>query len=692
MIASNRKGFLGISPAALCVAALIALSGCGGGDSGTKTSMNGEPPPPAPMVSDIDLMGSEDLAPGTTTLQPGESRTVGHTTISCPAGGAACVVEVKRDEATGQLSATSTGGVAMVAYAPPPPAPTPGPGQTISGATPVYADGTGKTIRTLLPDGTTTFAPISSAITRDFGASTTAVAAAGIHVKTVRSDGANGFHVTFVHGDQEETIHFEDGHFVSNANNYQYTNEQGARYFLWSFGDAFRKANRATGFSGYDYFTAMGGISGRERFWFVFGARTPDAAVPGAGSAGYEGWLFANTFDAGNPSNSERQRLYGHMKVVANFDLGRLEGVIRNIRGTEPGASGNTAAPWPTSSFAITDGRFVNGQFTATLTGRDSDPNPSLGQSAAGYVGNLLGELYGPNADEMSALLTATRDAADDAHDRVLEGYVYSRRVAGPHSDDAPLSTGVDRHLAPGTSPRIVSQDADNRVTAISSDGVGGYRITYLANGQSKTVELRPEDGQLGTVRESYTRRDGAITYYFRARTDSKYASAADWSHNRYEDADSDVWVFGTFGKVVHGSRTPAASMPSTGSATYLGSAYADVWEPSPANASVRNAGGIRGSLALSADFAAGSISGRIDNLARRMNLSSPYSSVSGQFAIDNGAIQGNGLTADLSGLGYSGAVRGAFYGPAADEAAGVMEATGSDSTMLHGRFIGTKQ
>ena len=61
-------------------------------------------------------------------------------------------------------------------------------------------------------------------------------------------------------------------------------------------------------------------------------------------------------------------------------------------------------------------------------------------------------------------------------------------------------------------------------------------------------MELRPEDGQFGTARESYHRRDGAIAYYFHACTDSKYASAADWSHNRCEHADSDVSVFGTFG------------------------------------------------------------------------------------------------------------------------------------------------
>lgn len=551
-------------------------------------------------------------------------------------------------------------------------------------------------IAELLPDPDVRFPTLSSTLRRDFQERRSSLTD-DAHVKAISSDGANGFHVTFGHGDEEETVHFKDEHFDPNACrtrracSYALTNEDGVRYWLWSSRDGFQKDDRATGISGYDDFTAMGGQFGSERFWFVFGARTPDAAVPSAGSAGYEGWLYADSYDAGDPSNSQRQRLYGQMKVVANFDLGRLEGVVRNIRGTEPGAPGSTQTLWPTSSFAITGGRFVNGQFTATLTGRDSNPDPSLGRSAAGYVGSLLGELYGPNAGEMGAVLNAARDAADDAHDRVLQGYVYSSRVAGPHSDDAPLSTGVDRQITDG-SPRIVSQDADNRVTAIASDGAGGYRISYLANGQSKSVEFGPEDGPFGTLWESYSRREGAIAYYFRPRTVGKYASAADWSHNRYRDPDSNVWVFGTFGKVVHGSRTPAESMPTTGRATYVGGAYADVWEPRPANASSRNAGGIRGSLALSADFAAGSISGRIDNLERRMNVSSPYSSVSGQFAIGNGTIRGNALSADLSGLGYSGSVRGAFYGPAADEAAGVLEATGSDSSLLHGRFIGEKQ
>ena len=559
--------------------------------------------------------------------------------------------------------------------------PTPKPGLTASKAAAVYADNAEKKISTLLPDGATAFAPLAAAITRDYDAGTTTVSAPSIYVESIRSDGDNGFHVTIVQGEDKNTIHFTKADFDPDGNDYEYTDPEGSRYSLWSYSDGFSKNDRTTGSSNYDYFTILGGTANTERYRFVFGARTPMSALP-KGSAGYEGGLYANSWDVNNPSSSQRQRLYGHMRIVANFDLGRLEGSIRSIRGTDPGADGNTRTLWPTSSFKITDGRINNGQFTATLEGHDSDPDPSLGRSAAGYVGGLLGEFYGPRADEMGAVLSAKRDAADDAHDRVLQGYVYSRRVLGKHTDTEPFSTGVDRDS--NTSPRVVPQDANNRVTEISSDGAGGYRITYLIDGQPKTVELGAEDGPWRTSWQSYTRRDGAILYYLRPY-DSEYSSVALWDDSRYANADSDSWVSGTWGYVVHGTRTPGASMPTTGSANYRGSAYAYVWEPE--NPSIDDAAHLRGSLNLSADFAAGSISGEIGSLERRMTSGSPYSSFSGRFHIGNGQIQGN----TLSGLGFSGSVKGAFYGPAAEEAAGIMQATDADSKMLHGRFIGTR-
>ena len=84
-----------------------------------------EPPPPPPTVYTVDLMGSTDLMPATRTIAPGETVKVGDTTVTCPTGGAACVLTVAQDALTGQLVASSTGAQAEVAYTAPEPPPTP---------------------------------------------------------------------------------------------------------------------------------------------------------------------------------------------------------------------------------------------------------------------------------------------------------------------------------------------------------------------------------------------------------------------------------------------------------------------------------------------------------------------------------------------------------------------------------------
>ena len=571
-----------------------------------------------------------------------------------------------------------------------PPAPAPradlesGPGLHLSNAAPVLADATDKTVLAAQEDGDTV--PTQSAvITRDTAESTTAVSTSGSSVKSIRGDGDGGFHVTFVDGendDREIPIHFERDDLAQGATSYR-KDVDGTTFWLWSPGVGFSDGNRIARQSGYDYLALLGGQArngqtGFERFRFIFGARTP-AEAQTMGQASYNGTFYADSWAAGSSSSAQRHRLDGHLRLVANFHLGKLEGYVRNVRGSD-------FSHWPTSSFSITDGRFnEQGQFTATLTGHDSADDPDLAQSAAGYVGELLGELYGPRADEIGAVLTATRDVADDAHDRVLEGRVIGKRVIGAHTDDAPFSTGVDRHDTNTSSPRVVSQGETNRVTAVTSDGNGGYRIAYLVDGQENTLSLGAGDGLAdapvpGGRVENYHKRSGSDGYYLR-QFESEYSSVARWSRNRYDGSGSDAaWVFGTWGHVVHGSRTPSASMPTTGSATYAGAAGAHEWEPSPAHASSRFAPYHEGSLSLRADFAAGTIAGEIDNL------------LADRLAISNGRIQGNGLSGDLSGSGYSGTVRGAFYGPAAEEAAGVMEATDAENKMLHGWFRGSKQ
>ena len=84
-----------------------------------------EPPAPPeepdpPVATALDLMGSEDLMAGMTTLAAGESITVGRTTLSCAADGEDCSLTVMVDDVTGTQRASSTGGMVTVEVAAPP--------------------------------------------------------------------------------------------------------------------------------------------------------------------------------------------------------------------------------------------------------------------------------------------------------------------------------------------------------------------------------------------------------------------------------------------------------------------------------------------------------------------------------------------------------------------------------------------
>ena len=68
-----------------------------------------------------------------------------------------------------------------------------------------------------------------------------------------------------------------------------------------------------------------------------------------------------------------------------------------------------------TNSFEITDAEILDGRFTAKLKGKDSDENAMMDdQSVLGYVGDVLGEFYGPGAEEVSGVLNGSHDADDD--------------------------------------------------------------------------------------------------------------------------------------------------------------------------------------------------------------------------------------------------------------------------------------
>ena len=562
------------------------------------------------------------------------------------------------------------------------------------------------TLAELIPDSANTFKAVSRAIERDYDADTASVTDR-FAIKSVASDGDSGFYVTYVIDGAKATVHFSKANFGT-QNSTSYTKVvSGQQHWLWSYTGSF-DGNDYGESTESEYYRIVGSAYPFDgaRVIATYGIPTGSADMP-TGTATYAGSMRADAYDntLGDISSSvARSSLEGNVILTADFADATLSGRIFRLWIRPPGGS-SEALP-STTRFQITDGAIAGDKFTATLSGVDDDADASLDESVRGFTGDVSGQFYGPGAREFAGAFNATR-VTDNDDDWTVEGSLggESVDVVGAHTDNAPLQAGVNRLDYSSASPRIVAQDSTNRITAIQADSAGGYTISYLVDGTAQTVSLSTDDiGKFGGGRLSklYNKRTGTRSVFFtRSWNPSRAAqgrhyNVKDWSAGVFSNETSNSWESAIAASVVHGERTASASMPRTGTAAYAGRAAAQVLAASPGEGRALTvyAEGYSGSLSLSADFAAGSVSGRISDLEHSSSYyeNGSYSTVAGEFTISNGAIQGNALSGSLSGLGFTGTVSGAFYGPAADEAAGVMQATGSEGKLLHGWFGGASQ
>ena len=143
--------------------------------------------------------------------------------------------------------------------------------------------------------------------------------------------------------------------------------------------------------------------------------------------------------------------------------------------------------------------------------------------------------------------------------------------------------------------------------------------------------------------------------------------------------------------------------MPTTGTATYSGGAVGYVVQPVANNS--KNAGQFFGTSSLTANFATNAVNGSVTSinvysvnnggtgptLLGTMNDIGLAGTISGSTFGGNANVTGSAGTAfDIAGA--TGLVKGGFYGPSANETAGVFYLTGgTNNTALMGSF-GAKQ
>ena len=155
------------------------------------------------------------------------------------------------------------------------------------------------------------------------------------------------------------------------------------------------------------------------------GVRTRVENLP-MGSATYEGYMFGETWNnAGNrPGYSTHARqAYGLMTLNADFDDSEISGEVNGLWLRDTRADGRTWNTLPeTTSIAISGGRIVGNQFTADWMGQDTDANNPALTSARGLEGDMLGEFYGPNAEEVGGVMNGHRDATDTTPSQTFTG------------------------------------------------------------------------------------------------------------------------------------------------------------------------------------------------------------------------------------------------------------------------------
>ena len=484
-------------------------------------------------------------------------------------------------------------------------------------------------------------------------------------------------------GGDERIVHFEDGDFDEMDETYIKVVD-GVEYWLWFNWDG-----------EFNYFATVvtgfpTGDGAYERLNTSAGVRTAAATLP-SGTAIYYGRMRADSWLKDDPNSSpDRQRIQGDLRLTVDFSDSTLEGRISRIRVRKQDESSYSNLPDATY-FAIDDGQIVDGQFTANLTGVDSNVNAPKDETVRGYEGGVLGEFYGPAAEEVGGVFNASRD------DRVMIGLLGGAqldpdRLAG--STRTAVSVGVDRDFSASTSQLT---DAAS-VTAVESDGADGFYVTYMVDGAAQRIHLPvsvydPGDRIFETEGPpAYGIWEQANSYRKSAEFD--HFSVNGWYVWNYETApDGGQTTLGLWrGHMVYGE--PTAVLPAS-TAEYAGRVYLNGWSRTNPSNSEREQ--LQGRLALTADFDNRTIGGLLDDWSYRdFDGNSGYEDIdNAEIVIQNGTIANNELSAELVGrhdaADFTGNMTGQFFGPSAAEVGGVIDGEATD-TVYEGWFGGKKQ
>ena len=252
-----------------------------------------------------------------------------------------------------------------------------------------------------------------------------------------------------------------------------------------------------------------------------------------------------------------------------------------------------------------------------------------------------------------------------------------------------------------------VAYQAASATALITNSGVGG--VTNAASGQGATITVTTEGGAIkvalnipttgATFTQEYASSVWDVDGLIAGETPS-LAQHATWLKGLFGSnmtgagitqfvgaqsldsaayglwASGDTATTGRAGAFAFGNLTPAASVPATGSATFNGTTLG---VGGAANGSTIYA--LQGKVQIIADFPGHSVTTNLTSLGAQNISTNAVTSLPD--LTGKSTISGNAYAGPIAGTGLTGTINGNFYGSAAQETAGVWQASGSGNSWI---------
>lgn len=287
-------------------------------------------------------------------------------------------------------------------------------------------------------------------------------------------------------------------------------------------------------------------------------------------------------------------------------------------------------------------------------------PSPSPAPTQDTLASLAAGTALAMTANQGLVAVTITNGAAVDAGTAFPAVTVQS----APTSTYTKTATGFTLTLPSGSAVTYNTTAGNPQVT-------GTQEFTNTLTGGTNRVETTLTNGAASTL---------------------TYSTYGTW----VEESSTSIPL--TVGTLIAGVATTTAQMPTTGTATYSGNATGIALNSVTSAAATIESG----TVALSANFAANSLTGSISAMVTRSigNENGPAGTING-LTFSGGTISGNSFSGTAAAAaatgtptvlitGATGTFGGKFYGPAAAEALGSFNLTGTGINVFG--VFGTKK